>query len=520
LSQTSAGADGSPAVNATLYSPFGLAYDIANDRLFFSERDANRVRYIKNGKIYHFAGARDGSDGETITPQLADGALLDAPTGIDYDPQTGNLYIADVTNQMIQVVNSTGYMQPILNNTDAAWIKLHKGLLYMSLPTDNTIRTYNMSNGVQNTITGSSTAGWSIDGPVSKGLFNAPNGFWIMPDDRILATDYGNQAIRLIENGYVYTIVGLPKSYSNGPVATSGIGSPYGVIFDGYTMYLTEPLEGAIRKINVYVPPPTTTAAPTTMAPTSAPTTTATPTPAPTTSTLAPTTSAPTTEPPKPTTTAAPSAPTTSAPSTTTTTLGPVVTSPPVAISTGGTLSTVASGNVAEIPKPVVTNSVVLYSSANASSVVPVSFNDTTVLPQNAIIQQAQVSFKVTYIEKRVTVLITLTDEFGDVAGSIRTDITASGTINVDISALYTQILAENQKSIQIRTIRGAILKVSLSVETANVAVNLDTSSVSSTVVYSIVQTAAPTTTPKPTLSAASTLQVLASLIIAFVAMV
>jgi hypothetical protein len=80
-------------------------------------------------------------------------------------------------------------------------------------------------------------------------------------------------------------------------------------------------------------------------------------------------------------------------------------------------------------------------------------------------VQQAKVTFIVTYIEKKVTVLVTLTDEFGDIAGSVRAEISTNGTINVDISALYNQILAENQKKIEIRAIRGSILKVSLSVE-------------------------------------------------------
>jgi hypothetical protein len=145
-------------------------------------------------------------------------------------------------------------------------------------------------------------------------------------------------------------------------------------------------------------------------------------------------------------------------------------------------------------------------------------------------VQQAKVTFTVTYIEKKVTVLVTLTDEFGDIAGSVRAEISTNGTINVDISALYNQILAENQKKIEIRAIRGSILKVSLSVETANVAVNLDTSSVSSAVVYAIVQaptttaptTTAPTTVPtttKPSLSTATKLQYVTGILVACIAL-
>ncbi len=199
--------------------------------------------------------------------------------------------------------------------------------------------------------------------------------------------------------------------------------------------------------------PPTTTQVPTTVAPTTAPTT------------AAPTASVPPTTAVMPTTSMAPTTPTVAPTTVSPTTFAPIVTSVPIAVTTSGTLSATPSGNIAEIPKPVVNNSVVLYKSSNASSIVPLSFANTTELPKNAIVQQAKVTFIVTYIEKKVTVLVTLTDEFGDIAGSVRAEISTNGTINVDISALYNQILAENQKKIEIRAIRGSILKVSLSVE-------------------------------------------------------
>jgi hypothetical protein len=134
------------------------------------------------------------------------------------------------------------------------------------------------------------------------------------------------------------------------------------------------------------------------------------------------------------------------------------------------------------------------------------------VIPKDAIVQKAQVTFTVTYIEKKVTVLITLTDEYGDVAGSVRAEISTNGTISVDIGALYAQILAENQKSISIRAIRGAILSVSISIETQNVEVNLDPSGVTSTIIYSVAETpAATTTTIAPTTVPTTTKQSLST---------
>ncbi len=252
---------------------------------------------------------------------------------------------------------------------------------------------------------------------------------------------------------------------------------------------------------------PTTTEAPTTLSPT---TTTPSSTTAPPT-TAAPTTSTPTTLPATPvpqTTTPAP----TVAPTTTIvpTTQGP--TSAPVSVISSATITLNVTGDISQVPPPVVNNSIVLYSSVNVTTTVPLSFVNTTVIPKDAIVQKAQVTFTVTYIEKKVTVLITLTDEYGDVAGSVRAEISTNGTISVDIGALYAQILAENQKSISIRAIRGAILSVSISIETQNVEVNLDPSGVTSTIIYSVAETpAATTTTIAPTTVPTTTKQSLST---------
>jgi hypothetical protein len=194
--------------------------------------------------------------------------------------------------------------------------------------------------------------------------------------------------------------------------------------------------------------------------------------------------------------------PTTVPPATTTSTQAPVVTSAPVTITIAANVTLVVTGDPAKIPPAVDSKSAVVYSSADATSSLPLTFANATVLSKDIVVQNAKITFTVTYVEKTVTMLITLTDEFGDVAGSVRAEVSASGVISVDIGALYAQIIAENsQKSITIRAIRGSILKVTITAETPNVPINVDVNSVQSTIVVAEVlpATTIPTSSSSPT---------------------
>jgi hypothetical protein len=195
-------------------------------------------------------------------------------------------------------------------------------------------------------------------------------------------------------------------------------------------------------------------------------------------------------------------------PITTTPTQAPVVTSAPVTITIAANVTLVVTGDPAKIPSAVDSKSAVVYSSADATSSLPLTFANATVLSKDIVVQNAKITFTVTYVEKTVTMLITLTDEFGDVAGSVRAEVSASGVISVDIGALYAQIIAENsQKSITIRAIRGSILKVTITAETPNVPINVDINSVQSTIVVSEVlpATTVPTSSSSPTTITPST---------------
>jgi hypothetical protein len=330
----------------------------------------------------------------------------------------------------------------------------------------------------------------------------------------VFGTSNGGSAFILYEN----------RSTTATPTVTTM--PPTSTIAPTTTIALTTTVAPTTTVIPTTTTAPTTTVMPTTtsMPTTQVDTTTSVPTPVPTTI-IPTTTSTPTTVAP---TTTVPTSSTIIPTTTTTTTIAPSVapatsvpTSAPKSFSSGGTLTSSQSGNVTGIPKPQTNESVVIYSSASATSIVSVTLQNTTVIPKNAIVQQASVTFKVTYVTQTVVIAVILTDEFGEQAGNVTTTITTVGTISVDISALYAQILAQYHQNFIIRAIRGNILKVSLGIVTTDVAVNLDPTSVTSTLVYAEQVTTVPPaastlpTSTKQTLSIANSAQL--SLLVASV---
>jgi alpha-tubulin suppressor-like RCC1 family protein len=279
---------------------------------------------------------------------------------------------------------------------------------------------------------------------------------------------------------------------------------------------------------------PTTTLAPTT---TSAPSPTAEPTTT-TSSTIVPTTTiTPTTTTLPPTTTQSPAttlAPTTNPPTTTTTTTqapSPSTTSPPtnppVTVIATGTLSTkVESGDIKLVPPPVSNTSVVLISSANVTVTLPITLSENASVPiqKTDTLVSSTVSFNVTSLPKPVQISVILTFDDGTQAGKVTVTVSSARVVTVDMKDLLITIRQMYQQDFVIRAIRGAILKVSLGIDTPDVPVNIDqritTSVVTSTVATDAPTTITPTTnsplSPKPTLSYASRACLNATLFVLF----
>lgn len=162
--------DGTLAATANLAAPAGIA--VAPDgRIFFSERDGNRVRVIHpDGTLGTVAGtgeARFGGDGGAA---LA--AHLAGPTGI----------------------------------------ALHETLLYVADELNNRVRVVDLDAGTIMTIAGNGVSGFSGDeGPALAASLGQPSYVDVSPDGRtVFITDQLNHRIRTVDrvSGTIRTFAG------------------------------------------------------------------------------------------------------------------------------------------------------------------------------------------------------------------------------------------------------------------------------------------------------------------------
>jgi sugar lactone lactonase YvrE len=109
--------DGGPAANADLHYPEGVALD-ASGNLFISDYYNQRIRKVAtNGIITTVAG--DGTNTYSGDGGPATSAGLNGPLGVAVDA-SGNLFIADTSNQRIRKVGANGIITTEAGNgTDA-----------------------------------------------------------------------------------------------------------------------------------------------------------------------------------------------------------------------------------------------------------------------------------------------------------------------------------------------------------------------------------------------------------------
>ncbi|MDE2717953.1 MAG: NHL repeat-containing protein, partial [Chloroflexota bacterium] len=177
--------DGGPATAAELNSPFGLAFDDA-DNLYIADSGNHRIRRIDlaTGIITTLAGsgspAFEGDDGSALD------AAFHAPHGVDVD-RHGNIYIADTLN--------------------------------------NRIRKVDAFNGIVTTIAGTGIAGSAGDlGLAVNAELNQPNDVAVDDLGKVYIADTGSHIIRHIDvQGVIITLAGQRNVPVNSvTVANSG----------------------------------------------------------------------------------------------------------------------------------------------------------------------------------------------------------------------------------------------------------------------------------------------------------
>ncbi|MGD0497335.1 MAG: putative Ig domain-containing protein, partial [Bryobacteraceae bacterium] len=235
--------DGGPAASAQLYFPYGLAAD-ASGNLYIADSGNYRIRKVSaSGVITTVAG--NGTSGYSGDGGPATSAQLNFPYGLAADA-SGNLYIADSNNQRIRKVSASGIITTVAGNGTSGYagdggpaisaqLNFPYGLavdtsgnLYIADSSNQRIRKVSAS-GVITTVAGNGTYGYSGDGgPATSSQLWGPRGVAVdASGSNLYIADEGSHRVRLVLTG----AIGLPV------VTTSTL--PYGAVGMAYSGMLS-----------------------------------------------------------------------------------------------------------------------------------------------------------------------------------------------------------------------------------------------------------------------------------------
>ena len=286
--------NGGPAIDAGLTNPYGVALD-GNGNLFIADVWGSTVREVAepSGVINDFAGQEHigvlldqpswAGDGGPAT--LAD---MQWPKGVATDG-AGNVYIADTNNQVIRKVNAYGGITTVAGNytlgagfagdggaATLAQLSYPQGVavdaagnLYIADIYNNVIRKVT-PDGTISTFAGNHAlgAGYTGDnGPATQAQLSFPSDVALDGGGNLYIADYGNFAIRMVSaaTGTITTVAGgifCPSPWSNcfsgdgGPATAAEMSQPNGIAVDANgNFFFSDVNNFRIRAVNVSAPP-------------------------------------------------------------------------------------------------------------------------------------------------------------------------------------------------------------------------------------------------------------------------
>ena len=211
--------DGDPATSAQLNFPHGVALD-SSGNLFIADQDNQRIRKVDtSGNISTVAGT--GTAGFSGDGGPATSAQLAGPLGVAFD-SSGNLFITETSNNRIRKVDTSGNISTAAGTGTAgfsgdggpatsAQLKNPTGVavdssgnLFIADRTNNRIRKVDTSGNITTVAgtgaTGSLEGGYSGDGgPATSAKLSLPEGVAVDSSGNLFIADRLNHRIRKVE---------------------------------------------------------------------------------------------------------------------------------------------------------------------------------------------------------------------------------------------------------------------------------------------------------------------------------
>ncbi len=238
-----------------LNEPYEVRFD-AGGNLFFVEMRGQVIRRVDavTGKTTLIAGTPGvrgfgGDGGPAVEAQLSN------PHSIAIDSAKGHLYVADIGNHRIRMVDlATGLIETVAGNGEAAMpadgqsatgkpmiepraLYVEDRNLWIALRRGHSVWRMDLDTRKLEHIAGTGEKGYGGDGgPARKATMNGPKGIAAGPDGLIYVVDTENQVIRVIDHatGRIDTLAGMGpehRGYSGapGPAGRAKFDRPHGI---------------------------------------------------------------------------------------------------------------------------------------------------------------------------------------------------------------------------------------------------------------------------------------------------
>jgi DNA-binding beta-propeller fold protein YncE len=241
-------------LTARFNAPYGIAIHPTTGDIYIADYSNQTIRKItiSTNKVSTYAGIA-GTTG-TINGAIAS-STFNNPCGLAFDTD-GSLYVLQSGSPAIRKIDPTGTTVSTIS-TSVTGTPYHfayaNGYFYVVETTGNKIDKVSLADGTKITLAGSGTAGTS-DGTGASATFTGPRGIAVDASGNVYVAEYNTNIIRMITPaGVVTTIAGNGTASSTDAIGTSAtLNLPAGVIFDGSgNLYVGEAGSSKIRKIVV-----------------------------------------------------------------------------------------------------------------------------------------------------------------------------------------------------------------------------------------------------------------------------